>query len=327
MDLLLVVSFVVASAGLLWMLRKFFEGGWCYSKARLDGKTVLITGANTGIGKETARDLVRRGARVIVACRDIAKAEAAVADIRKDTGSDNLVVVKLDLASLASVRECAKKIKAEEPRLNILINNAGIMMCPAWKTEDGFEMQFGVNHLGHFLLTNLLLDLIKSSAPARIVNVSSIGHDFFGKMWWEDINMRTNYDPIAAYGQSKLANVLFTRELGKRLKGSGVTTYALHPGNVSTELSRYVADAVNLLWRIITRFMSTPFGKFMTKTPVQGAQTSIYCAVAEELAETTGLYFSDCAPAKASKLAMDDDSARRLWELSAEMVGLEKKVE
>ncbi|XP_038075806.1 retinol dehydrogenase 12-like [Patiria miniata] len=327
MDLLLVVSFVVVSAGLLWMLRKFFEGGWCYSKARLDGKTVLITGANTGLGKETARDLARRGARVIVACRDIAKAEEAVADIRKDTGSDNLVVVKLDLASLASVRECAKKIKAEEPRLNILINNAGIMMCPEWKTEDGFEMQFGVNHLGHFLLTNLLLDLIKSSAPARIVNVSSIGHELFGKMWWDDINMRANYDPMAAYGQSKLANVLFTRELGKRLKGTGVTTYVLHPGNVYTNLIQYMMDGVTFRWRIMAWVMSTPLGRFMTKTPVQGAQTSIYCAVAEELAETTGLYFSDCAPAKASKLAMDDDAARRLWELSAEMVGLEKKVE
>ncbi|XP_022110418.1 retinol dehydrogenase 12-like isoform X2 [Acanthaster planci] len=321
MDLFFVVVVLVVFAGGLRLLRKYIEGGRCHSKARLIGKTVLVTGANTGIGKETARDLARR------ACRDTAKAEAAAVEISKTTGSNNLLVVKLDLASLASVRECAKKIKADESRLDILINNAGIMMCPEWKTEDGFEMQLGVNHLGHFLLTNLLLDLIKSSAPARIINVSSIGHQWFGKMCWDDIHMRSNYDPVAAYGQSKLANVLFTRELSKRLKGTEVSAYALHPGNVETELSRYMLDALNLPWRIISRFMATPFGRFMLKTPEQGAQTTIYCAVAEELSDTIGLYFSDCAPANTSKLAQDDDSARRLWELSAEMVSLEKKME
>ncbi|XP_022084913.1 retinol dehydrogenase 12-like [Acanthaster planci] len=325
-DPFLIVSIVVVGAGLLWLVRKFFEGGWCYSKARLDGKTVLITGANTGIGKETARDLARRGARVILACRDTAKAEAALVEIREETRTSNLTVVKLDLASLASVRECAEKIKAEESRLDILINNAGVMMCPEWKTEDGFEMQFGVNHLGHFLLTNLLLDLIKSSTPARILNVSSLAHEF-GKMQWDDIHMRTNYDPIKAYGQSKLANVLFTLELSKRLKDTSVSVFALHPGSVTTELTRHTSYSLNFPFWVVFMIAGSPLGRMVMKTSVQGAQTSIYCAVAEELANKTGLYFSDCAAKSPSKLAVDEESARRLWELSAEMVNLEKKVE
>ncbi|XP_038073445.1 retinol dehydrogenase 12-like [Patiria miniata] len=325
-DPLLVASFIVVGVVMMYLLSKYSEGGWCYSKARLDGKTVLITGANTGIGKETARDLARRGARVILACRDLAKAEAAMTDIREDTGNSNLAVVKLDLASLASVRECAEKIKREESRLDILINNAGIMMCPEWQTEDGFEMQFGVNHLGHFLLTNLLLDLIKSSTPARIVNVSSLAHEF-GKMNWEDIHMRTNYHPIHAYGQSKLANVLFTRELSKRLKDTSVNVFALHPGNVKTELTRYTSQSLGLLFRIIFMIAASPLGRIVMKTAVQGAQTSIHCAVEEELADKSGLYFSDCAVKNPGKRALDEESARRMWELSAEMVGLEKKVE
>ncbi|XP_038074480.1 retinol dehydrogenase 13-like isoform X2 [Patiria miniata] len=314
------VSVVLVAATLLWLLRRYLAGGCCYSKARLDGKTVLITGGNTGIGKETARDLARRGARVILACRDLAKAEAAVADIREDTGNSNLAVVKLDLASLASVRECAEKINREESRLDILINNAGIMMCPEWQTEDGFEMQFGVNHLGHFLLTDLLLDLIKSSTPARIINVSSLAHAY-AKMNWDDIQMRKGYNKRDAYGQSKLANVLFTRELSRRLRKIGVTVNAVHPGVVATELSRHVMKPGSLASRLISLIRYTPL-VWVFKNPVQGAQTTIHCAVTPELLNTSGLYFSDCAPKEPSQHALDDDAARRLWDMSVEMVGL-----
>eukprot|EP00105_Crassostrea_gigas_P030343 XP_011452614.1 PREDICTED: retinol dehydrogenase 13 [Crassostrea gigas] len=157
-------------------MRRYFAGGVCRSKARLDGKTVIITGANTGIGKETAIDLASRGAKVILACRDVMRAERAATDIMKKSNNQNIVVKIVDLASLDSIRKFADNINKSEPKIDILINNAGIMMCPYWKTQDGFEMQFGVNHLGHFLLTNLLLDKIKSSAPARIINVSSRAH-------------------------------------------------------------------------------------------------------------------------------------------------------
>lgn len=169
-------------------MRRYFAGGVCRSKARLDGKTVIITGANTGIGKETAIDLASRGAKVILACRDVMRAERAATDIMKKSNNQNIVVKIVDLASLDSIRKFADNINKSEPKIDILINNAGIMMCPYWKTQDGFEMQFGVNHLGHFLLTNLLLDKIKSSAPARIINVSSRAHTRTDKLDFDDLN-------------------------------------------------------------------------------------------------------------------------------------------
>lgn len=286
---------------------------------RLDGKTVIITGANVGIGKETAMDIARRGARVILACRDLEKAEKAAASIREQTGNGNVLVHKLDLASLESVRAFAKKIQDTETQLDVLVNNAGIMRCPKWKTEEGFEMQFGVNHLGHFLLTNLLLELLKKSAPSRIVNVSSIVHTK-GKINFDDINMDQKYDSAASYSQSKLANVLFTRELAKLLVGTGVTANSLHPGVVLTDLGRHILPTVSLWLKVAL----SPLVFFICKNPWQGAQTNIHCAVAKELEKTTGLYFSDCAPKEPAPQAKDDEVARRLWELSAQMVGLDK---
>lgn len=291
-------------------------GGVCRSKARLDGKTVLITGANTGIGKETALDMARRGARVILACRDMSKAYIAADDIRQQSGNGNVVVKKLDLASLQSVRDLAKDIQENEDRLDVLINNAGIMMCPKWQTQDGFEMQFGVNHLGHFLLTNCLLDLLKKSTPSRIVIVSSLAHQK-GHIHFDDINLDKNYERARSYRQSKLANVLFCRELATRLQGTGVTVYSLHPGVIRTELGRHLFPTLALWKQIIAR----PF-MMLIKSPWEGAQTSIYCAVDESLANVSGLYYSDCAPKTAAPQAQDDDVAKKLWDLSASMVGL-----
>ncbi|KAG1678818.1 Retinol dehydrogenase 11 [Nymphon striatum] len=187
---------------------------------RLDGKVVIITGANTGIGKETAKDLAIRGAKVILACRDLEKAKKSVDDLTKDSNlnAENFAIHKLDLASLNSVRQFATEILKEYENIHILINNAGIMMCPEWKTEDGFEMQFGVNHLGHVLLTNLLLERIKKSAPSRIVIVSSLAHKY-GKINFDDLNMEKGYSAGKAYSQSKLANILFAKELASRLEG------------------------------------------------------------------------------------------------------------
>ncbi|XP_072241919.1 retinol dehydrogenase 13-like [Leuresthes tenuis] len=300
----------------LFGLKKWMAGGVCHSKARLDGKTILITGANTGIGKETAVDLAKRGARIILACRDMDRANKAAQDVRKKSGNNNVIVKKLDLASLESVRHFAKDILANEERLDVLINNAGVMSCPQWKTEDGFEMQFGVNHLGHFLLTNCLLDLIKKSAPSRIVNVSSLAHER-GQIYFDDINQEKDYKPWKSYAQSKLANVLFTRELAKRLQGTGVATYSLHPGIIRTELGRHFWPNIPL-WK---RVVYTPLS-FLIKSPKEGAQTTIYCAVDESLQNESGLYYSDCAPKATAPQALDDEAAKKLWDLSASMVGL-----
>ncbi|XP_051918881.1 retinol dehydrogenase 13 [Hippocampus zosterae] len=305
---------VVTGASLL-ALRRWMAGGVCRSKARLDGKTVLITGANTGIGKETALDLARRGARVILACRDLTKAHMAANYIRQQSGNNNVVVKRLDLASLQSVRDLAKDVIFNEDRLDILINNAGLMMCPKWKTDDGFEMQFGVNHLGHFLLTNLLIDMLKKSAPSRVVIVSSLAHEK-GRIHFEDINLDLDYQPLASYRQSKLANVLFCRELAIRMKGTGVNTYCLHPGVVRTELGRHTFPTS--LWKNPLLYPIL----MMIKTPREGAQTSIFCAVDESLANVTGLYYSDCALKTPAPAAMDDSVAKRLWALSSSMVGL-----
>ncbi|XP_013412742.1 retinol dehydrogenase 12 [Lingula anatina] len=299
------------------LIKRYTSGGVCRSTARLEGKTVVITGANTGIGKETAIDLAKRGARVILACRDMEKGSQALKEVCDASGSPhNVALYHLDLASLKSVRKCADEILKSEDKINILINNAGVMMCPYTKTEDGFEMQFGTNHLGHFLFTHLLLDRIKTSAPSRIVNVSSVAHSF-GKMNFEDLMSEKKYNSITAYGQSKLANILFTRELARKLEGTGVTVYALHPGAVKTELARHtVFDSQ------IFKFLFFPLIWLLWKNSWQGAQTSIYCAVAEELEGISGKYYSDCAEKKTSRLAQNDDDARKLWEISEKLVGM-----
>ncbi|XP_016431482.1 retinol dehydrogenase 12-like [Sinocyclocheilus rhinocerous] len=292
-------------------IRDFFCGQWS-SSVRLDDKTVIITGANTGIGKETVRDLAKRGARVIMACRDLEKAEAARKELMEDSGNQNIVANKLDLSDTKSIRAFAELINKEEKQVNILINNAGIMMCPYSKTADGFEMQFGVNHLGHFLLTYLLLDLLKKSAPSRIINVASVAHTW-GSIHLDDINSEKSYSPRRAYGQSKLANILCTRSLAKKLQGSGVTVYSLHPGVVQSELFRNLSKPVQIAVKVFSPF---------TKTTIQGAQTTIYCAVEPKLDNESGGYYSDCAPALCSSEALDDEMAQKLWELSCQMLGI-----
>ncbi|XP_044062679.1 retinol dehydrogenase 13 isoform X1 [Siniperca chuatsi] len=299
------------------VLRRWIAGGVCRCSVRLDGKTVLITGANTGIGKETGRDMARRGARVVMACRDLTRAEQAAEEIRQSTGNGNVVIRHLDLASVYSVRQFAKDFLDSEDRLDILINNAGVMMCPRWLTEDGFETQLAVNHLGHFLLTNLLLPKLKSSAPSRVVTVSSIAHRG-GHIDFDDLFFsRRPYSSLESYRQSKLANVLFSRELARRLRGSGVSSFCLHPGVIRTELGRHVQGWLPLLGALL----SLP-SLLLMKTPSQGSQTTVYCAVTPGLEERSGQYFSDCAEKEAAPEGQDDVVARKLWEESARLVGL-----
>lgn len=300
----------------LYAGKRYFQGPRCQSSKSLKGKTVVITGANTGIGKETAVDLAARGARVIVGCRNLEKGKEALKEIQDRSGNRNVFLEKLDLASLESVRTFADKILNSEPRLDILINNAGVMACPYQKTEDGFEMQFGVNHLGHFLLTMLLLDRLKSSQPSRIINVSSSAHRMgTGKIKFDDIHHQKSYSSWGAYFDSKLANVLFTRELSKHLEGTHVTANSLHPGAVTTELQRH---------SILSSPIMYPLRWYMFKTAEQGAQTTIHCAVAEEMEGVSGKYLRDCHVVEESKGAQDDAAAKKLWEVSLQLVGLEK---
>ena len=301
----------------VFLLKRHFAGGVCRSLATLQGKTVIITGANTGIGKETALDLARRKARVILACRDHDKAQEAAADIRRriDVAQSGDVLVKnLDLASLKSINEFCDDVLKTENRIDVLVNNAGIFQCPFWKTEDGFEMQFGVNYLGHFLLTNRLLDLLKESSPSRIVMVSSALYKR-GKIDFENLNSEKHYNKQAAYNNSKLAMVLFAQELARQLEGSGVCVHTLHPGVVMTELGRH--------FPLTMRLLAFPLMWLVMKSRVQGAQTNIYCSVAEELEGVSGHYYGDCAEKPFYDVQNADEAvAKKLWEVSEKMTGL-----
>merc|ERR1712025_599134 len=313
-----IIGGLVAFALLLWIIRMWMQGPKVTSKVTLKGKTVVITGANTGIGKLTALDLSRRGAKIVMLVRDMQKAELAANEIRLETEGE-VIIHKLDLASLESVREVAEQLGNSLDKIDILINNAGIMACPEMRTKEGFEMQFGTNHLGHFLLTNLLMPLIKKAAPgARIINVSSLAHTN-GQMNWDDINFeKTPYDPIKAYGQSKLANVLFTKELARKGEGSGVNAYALHPGVIKTELGRHMegmGPVMKMMWRCCGAFI---------KTPENGANTTIYCSVEESIADHNGRYYSDCAEKSPASQAENMDDAKKLWELSEGLVKMQQ---
>lgn len=221
------------------MCRKFIQGPFYKKTNRIDGKVVIITGCNTGIGKQTALELARRGGKIYMACRDPIKCEDARLEIIEKTKNENIFNRTLDLNSLESVRTFANNFLNEESKLDILINNAGVMATPKTLTKDGYEMQLGVNHLGHFLLTNLLLDTLKKSAPSRIVVVSSAIY-IFGSINKVDLNSEKMYSKVGAYSQSKLANILFTKELAKRLEGTNVTVNCCHPGVVKTELGRHL---------------------------------------------------------------------------------------
>ncbi|KAM6170931.1 retinol dehydrogenase 12 isoform 2-T2 [Erethizon dorsatum] len=281
-------------------IRKYFAGGVCRTNVQLPGKVVVITGANTGIGKETARELARRGARVYIACRDVLKGESAASEIRADTKNSQVLVRKLDLSDTKSIRAFAEGFLA------------GVMLCPYSKTADGFETHIGVNHLGHFLLTHLLLERLKESAPARVVNLSSLVHHA-GKIRFHDLQGEKYYCSGFAYCHSKLANVLFTRELAKRLQGTGVTTYAVHPGVVSSGLIRH-SFLLCLLWRLFSLFL---------KSTWEGAQTSLHCALAEGLEPLSGKYFSDCKRTWVSPRARNKKTAERLWNVSCELLGIQ----
>ncbi len=276
------------------------------------GKTVLVTGGTGGIGKATAVGLARLGARVGITGRDIARAEAAAADIR--TASNNAAVdaFAADLSSQTEVRRLAREVLDRYPRLDVLVNNVGGFWTHRHVTADGLERTLALNHLAAFLLTNLLLDRLKSSAPARVVTVASGAHTT-GRLDFDDLQGEQKYSGQRAYNASKLANVMFTYELARRLQDSGVTATVLHPGVVSTAFgAEDQAAFFTLLSPLIRPFM---------KTAAQGAATSIYLASSPQVEGVTGVYYSNSKPKKSSKSSYDSGGARRLWQVSVDLVG------
>lgn len=302
---------------ILGIFRYYLHWKWgrCKSTCSMKGKTVIVTGANSGLGKMTARELARRGARIILACRDLESAAKAVQEIRQVTTKGELIIKHLDLASFASIRKFADNIHLTEPTLDVLINNAGVFQCPFQKTADGFETQFGVNHLGHFLLTKLLLSLLLKSASSRIVIVASNLYKS-GKIDFTNLNGETAYDRKAAYSNSKLANVLFGRELAKRIQGLETDVYITSPGMVWTNLGRHVSLSI---WKKLALVV---FGIAFIRTPLEGCQTILHCATSDEIRGKSGVYYHNCKELPFFPNALDDDVATQLWEVSEELTSL-----
>jgi NAD(P)-dependent dehydrogenase (short-subunit alcohol dehydrogenase family) len=288
----------------------------------LTGKVIIVTGANVGLGYESAKEFSRKGSHTIMACRSMEKGNAALARIKKEIPNARAEVMHLDLASLKSVHRFVDEFKSKHSSLDVLLNNAGIMMVPHWKTEDGFEKQFGVNHLGHFALTGLLIELILKTQKARVVNVSSTAHRF-GKMDWNNLMYENNgYGRMRAYGRSKLANILFTNELQRRFERAGVNciSVAVHPGIADTELGRYIED--RLSWKFLSLF-------FRSHSAAMGALPQIRASADPNV--KGGEYYGPVRSSgrvvhpvlvKSSKRSHNMEDARRLWHESERLTGV-----
>lgn len=279
----------------------------------LAGKVVLVTGANSGIGKATAMQLARIGATTILACRHIAKARQTQEEIRRVSCNDAVCVVELDLGDLRSVDRCASEVVASANGIDVLINNAGATFPSRALTPQGFEQTFAVNYLGHYVLTRLLLHHLRRKPQARVISVSSNGHKFVKGIRWDDLTFERRYSTTAAYANAKLAQVLFTRELAHRYGETGVFAHAVHPGFVGSNFYRsagsgFSARALGLVVR------------WFAKSPEQGAETTLYLASSDDAICTNGGYWARCEPASPSKAATDDDAAKRLWDLSQQLV-------
>ncbi len=276
-------------------------------------RVCLVTGANSGLGRVTAEELSRRGATVVMVARVREKGEKAQSEIKKVTGNQSVGLLCADFTSLESVRKLVEEYKKNYDKLHVLINNAGLVSLQRKLTQNGNETTFQVNYLAPFLLTNLLLDELKASKPSRIVNVSSVAH-YSGELDFNDLTMEKGYGVMRAYSESKLALVLFTRELARRLEGSGVKTYSLHPGAVGTNIWSRPAGSFGFIMKIPKLFM---------RTPKKGAETIIYLATEQGIENQSGEYFDDKRMRKSSEDSYDEEKARKLWEMSMKLCGLE----
>ncbi|XP_023950409.2 retinol dehydrogenase 13 [Bicyclus anynana] len=305
-----ILTGITATAGALCIFKDMYGGVAFDKNVSAEGKTVIVTGATSGIGKETAWEFALRGAKVFMACRDMPRCEEARREIVLATNNKYVYCRPCDLASTASVRDFVARFKSEEPHVHILVNNAGVLQPPQGVTKDGFELQLGTNHFGHFLLTELLLDTLKASAPSRVVVVSCSAHQK-GKIVKEDLNMSQKYDATAAYNQSKLANVLFARELGRRMLEFDVAVTAVDPGFSDTELTRHLP-----MMRSVTRYVVYPLFWPVMKKARTGAQTVVHAALDPQLQKSKGDYYVDMKKASPSESAQDYELAQWLWRVS-----------
>ncbi|CAI9740627.1 Hypothetical predicted protein [Octopus vulgaris] len=302
----------------LFLLRKYIQwGGDCPTDNRIDGKTVIITGGNSGIGRATATELSKRGARVILACRDMKKGDAVARAIRKKTMNPNVFCMRLDLSSLHSVKEFADEFCYNEPQLHVLINNAAYM-GPKLTTSDHIEKNFGVNYLGHFYLTKLLVEKLHKNAPSRIINVISDSYQS-GKLDFNDLAMHESYGIYRAYARSKMALAILTLELHRRYYSEVIWTFAVHPGAVNTDLLRNWPGMTGNFLRVMSRILF--------KTPEQGCQTIVYCAVADKVRDHAGKLFINHQAVNYVKRVRDWDMARRLWNVSLHLIGCDDEIE
>ncbi|MBI1287073.1 MAG: SDR family NAD(P)-dependent oxidoreductase [Flavobacteriales bacterium] len=282
----------------------------------MNEKTVVITGGNAGIGKATAIALAKKGASIVITSRSEEKAKEAVAEIKKSSGNEKIDFVTIDLSSQKSVREAAEKLKAKCPKIDVLINNAGCYFSELKLNDAGLEMQFATNHLGHFLLTNLLMENLKATDKARIVNLASIAHKSTRELDLNDINFeKSGYGGWKSYSRSKFCNILFTRELAKRLEGTGITANAVHPGGVRTEIAEKNANWFTKLGWILT--------KPLMVSVEDGAKTSVYLASSDEVEGKTGGYWVKCKQYYSNRPSQDPETAAALWKKSEELVGQE----
>lgn len=281
-----------------------------WTRVRMMKKIALVTGANSGLGKASATELARRGYHVVMLCRSEQRGREALQEIlSKSGGSAELLLA--DLGDMASVARFCEAYISKYDRLDLLVNCAGVITLDRRETKDGFELQFGVNHIGHYLLTRNLLPTITRTPGARIIVVSSGAHKI-GKMDFDQLDMKRGYSAFAAYGRSKLCNILFTRELARRLEGTGVTVNSMHPGAVASNIG---IDRDTGFGKTVMRLLRPFF-----QTPEKAAETLIYLATSDEVSEVTGQYYYRLQPAKISKRASDDELARKLWEVSEEIV-------
>ena len=272
----------------------------------------MVTGANSGIGKATAMGLAEMGATVILVCRSKEKGEAALSEMREKSGNNSLDLMLADMSSMQSVRQLASEFRRKYDRLHVLVNNAGLFMFTRTTTGDRLETTFEVDYLSHFLLTGLLIDLLKATAPSRLVEVSSIAH-YNGHIDFDDLQGEKGYGGWRAYSQAKLAQVLFTYELARRLKGTGVTANCLHPGAVATNIWSRPLGRAGFIMKLLRLFMMGPEG---------GAKTPIYLASSPDVEGVSGKYFTNKKEKESSKESNDEQVARRLWLVSEELTGL-----
>jgi NAD(P)-dependent dehydrogenase (short-subunit alcohol dehydrogenase family) len=279
-------------------------------KEAIQGKTVIVTGGTNGIGLITARELAREGAQVVIVSRSKEKCASVVEKIKEDTGNQNIEFIAADLSVMANIRQAAYEFKKRHTRLDILINNAGAIYLKRQVSADGFELTFALNHLSYFLFTHLLLDVLKNSAPARIINVSSDAHRG-ARINFDDMMSEKNYSGFDVYGKSKLANVMFTYEMAEKLAGTRITVNALHPGFVATGFARNNGIFLNVGMKIAHLF---------ARKPEKGAETSIYLATSPVVEGISGKYFSDCEAVDSDPVSYDKNAQVKLWEKSLELI-------